>query len=419
MKRNMYDEKVFYGWYVVAAAFIMMATGWGIIFNTASLFIEPVSTDLALSRQSINFTFTIRSICQLVIYLFSGIIFSKLKIKNLMKVASIILPISIFLHSYVEGQSMLYLLTIISGISIVLLGSLPLSVILNNWFYEKKGFVIGLALMGSGLGGMLFNFLSGIWISTYGWRITYKILAIIIFITIVPCVFFVLKIRPQEIGLSPLGKPESNGIDGKDVNETEESGLMLSDARRTTNFWGICLSTALITMSGVSLMNNVSPHLTNIGYSATFSANITALVMGSLAIGKLILGNLYDKIGVRKATFISCISIAIGCFSMIYAQHNIALVMLVLTVGIGCSFLTVALPIITQMVFGQRDYNSILGIISASHSLGGMISPMIIGYIYDLSQSYNPSYTMMTILAVISTLFFQLSLPKEKKILQN
>ena len=186
MKNKLYHGKIFYGWYIVAAGLIIMSVGWGIVFNTASLFIEPVGNDLGLSRQGINTTLTIRSLCQLIVYFFSGILYSKVKIKSLMKIASITLPISFFLNSYAESQAMLYLLTAISGVSIVLVGTLPISIILNNWFHERKGFVIGLALMGSGIGGMLFNFLTGIWIVNFGWRITYQILAIILFVTLIP-----------------------------------------------------------------------------------------------------------------------------------------------------------------------------------------------------------------------------------------
>ncbi len=96
MKKKIYHGRIFYGWYIVAAAFIIMAVGWGIVFNTASLFINPISEELGLSRKAINATFTIRSICQLVISLFSGLIYKKLKMKNLMTVTSLSLALSFF-----------------------------------------------------------------------------------------------------------------------------------------------------------------------------------------------------------------------------------------------------------------------------------------------------------------------------------
>lgn len=412
MGERLYQNRIFYGWYIVIAAFIIMAVGWGITFNTASLFIEPISRDLGLSRETMNTTFSIRSICQLVVALSSIVIYSKFKMKSIMKAASIILPISFFLYSYIESQTTLYLLTSIYCTSIILLGPLPLSMILNNWFFERKGFVIGLALMGSGFGGMLFNFLTGIWITTYGWRITYKILAIILFIIIVPCVFLIIKIHPRDIGLTPLGKSNNCDEDKIDDNKIGSTGILISDALRNAKFWATLFSTVLISMSGVSLMNNLSPHLTNIGYSITFSANIAALSMGSLAFGKMILGYLFDRFGLKKTTLLSCVHIVLGCFSILFAKHNIALIMIIVCVGLGTSFLTVAYPIITDKVFGQKDYRTFFCLISASDSLGGMVSPIILGRIFDISGSYNPSFVVMTIIAIIGTVAFQYNLPK-------
>ena len=79
MKEKIYHGKIFYGWYIVAAAFVIMAVGWGITFNTASLFINPISEDLGLSRKAINMTFTIIFLCQLVISLLQALSIQGLK----------------------------------------------------------------------------------------------------------------------------------------------------------------------------------------------------------------------------------------------------------------------------------------------------------------------------------------------------
>ncbi|NLY66246.1 MAG: MFS transporter [Tissierellia bacterium] len=414
MKEKLYHGKIFYGWYIVAAAFVIMAVGWGITFNTASLFINPISEDLGLSRKAINMTFTIRSLCQLVISLFAGLIYTRLKMKNLMKLTSITLALSFFLHAYVKNLGLLYFLTITASVSMVLLGTLPLSIILNNWFHERIGFVIGLAFTGSGLGGMILNSLIGKWIIAYGWRVTYKILGIILFVAIVPCVFFIIKIHPKEIGLTPLGTGESAASSDSDDGGSEKEGMMLSEAMKTIRFWGLCLSLIFISISGLSLMQNISPHLIDVGYSIDFSANIVALSMGALAIGKMLLGYLLDKLGLRKTSFISSFAILFGCIAMLYPKYLLALAVVIAGAGIGTSYYTVANPVIAQRLYGRKDYNSIYGFISAAHSLGGIISPIIIGFLYDLSGSYFSSFKIMVIISVLTIIIFNFVLPREE-----
>ncbi len=414
MNRRTYKGNIFYGWYIVAAAFIIMAVGWGITFNTASLFINPISEELGLSRKAINMTFTIRSLSQLVISLLAGIIYTKLKMKNLMKVTSITLALSFFFHAYVKNVGLLYLLTLTSSVSMVLLGTLPLAKILSNWFYERLGFVIGLAFMGSGVGGMILNSLVGRWILAYGWRTTYQILALITFIAIAPCVFFVIKIEPREVGLTPLGAKEKAADKDTVKEQQEEEGIMLSEAIRTVRFWGLCISIIFISISGISLISNISPHLIDVGYSITFSANIVALTMGALALGKLVLGYLLDRLGLRITTLLSWLGILFASISMLYVKYNISLAVIIIGVGMGCAYYTVANPVIAQRVYGRKDYSAIYGFISAAHSLGGIIAPIIVGHFYDVAGSYNPAFKLMIIVTIISIIIFNMVLPKEK-----
>src|SRR5690554_2622968 len=128
MRDKIYNGKIFYGWYVVIAAGILLAVCWGITFNTASLFINPISNDFGISRKAINMTFSIRSIIQLTISFFSWILFTSLKLGNMMKVSVIASVISLYLHSRVESLLSLYILTAILGASTVLIGMMPLSI---------------------------------------------------------------------------------------------------------------------------------------------------------------------------------------------------------------------------------------------------------------------------------------------------
>src|SRR5699024_9285560 len=120
-------------------------------------------------------------------------------------------------------------------------------------------------------------------LTSFGWRVTYQFLGILMFLTIVPCVFFVIHIYPKDIGLLPLGKKSKENVK---FNDNGNQGLLLSEAMKTIQFWLISLCAALVSMSINTLMLNISPHLTDIGYSTGFSANIVALSMGSLAIFK-------------------------------------------------------------------------------------------------------------------------------------
>ena len=410
MEKNLYKGNIFYGWFIVAACFIIITTSWGIVYNCAGIFIKPISAELGFTRSQISATMTIRAASHMILALFSGKIFSKYNMIKLMKIATITLFASFFIYSYSISLATFYFFTIITSISVSLISFLPISIILSNWFYERRGFVLGLAFMGSGIGGMIFNSLAGQWIISYGWRSTYQILAIIMLITITPCTFFIIRLRPKDIGLAPLGK-STNTIPNND--NLDEEGIMLSEAIKTIRFWAIFICTVIIAMGNNTLIQSLSPHLSDIGYSVIFSANITALSMGSLAIGKLVLGKLFDSVGIRKATTISIVSTFLAIIGMIYAKYNISIGVIIISSGIGCAFTTISNPIIAQGIFGRRDYSSIYGVLTAASGLGGVFAPIFSAYYFDKTGSYNFSYNILAILCFGVIITFQLIFPKQ------
>ncbi len=409
MKKKLVEGDFFYGWYIVAAGFLIMAVAWGIVYNCSSLFIIPISQDLGFTRSQINLTMTIRSSFQVLISLFSGIIFARYNMKKMMEISVVSLFISYFLHSFVSSLPVLYILTAIAAISTSLITVLPLAIILNNWFNESRGVAIGIAFMGSGVGGMILGGLTGRWIEYFGWRIAYRILSVIMVTVLIPSIFYIVHSQPSELGLEPLG-----GYSEASKSGNAEYGITLSEAKKTIVFWGIITCTLFISLGGNALMTSVAPHLEDVGYTSIFSSNIVALTMGSLAIGKIILGRMYDKYGVRIAGTVACLSTLIGLVGLVFAKSYIGLFAIILGSGIGSAYGTVSNPIITHSLFGKKDYGSINGVLQAANGMGGVLAPMLLGIIYDSRGSYLPSYMVMIVMGIIATTLYQFILPREK-----
>lgn len=373
-------KKIYYGWVVVAAGFLLMATGWGMVYNTASLFLIPISEDMGLLRSQISFTLTLRSLVQFLVALFAGKIYQRFSITRSMKLMSLVLVASYFLLGQAKNIWQIYLLTLSGALANSFIGIVPLSVVISNWFNEKRGFALGLAFMGSGFGGMVYNNLTGRWIIDYGWRFAYRLQALVMFIIIVPVVFFMIKEKPQLMGLEAYGSlREASG----------EEGLSFSQVYRMPYFWLLALMSILINLA-ISIANiSIAPHLVDIGYDFTFAANILALSMAFLAVGKLWLGDLLDKLGLRKAISLSVLGIIFSLVGLVLGQHRGALVLVVVGMGIGSAHGTMVDPYMTRELFGTRDYNTIYGVMAACASFGGILAPILHGLSFDFYGGYE------------------------------
>jgi MFS family permease len=403
-------KNLHYGWIIVAAGFIIMGAGLGIVYNVSSLFVNPISEELGFSRSQANAFFTIRAICQVIAFLLAKKIYQKIRIRRLMQVVTVTLILSFFSYSLMNDNVLIfYLITFVSSMSVSLLTILPLSIIISNWFAEKRGFAVGIAFMGSGIGGMIFNALTGQWLVSLGWRATYQVLSLIIAVLIIPMTFFVIRTEPIEKGLKPYGYKEKKQVNGKFL---EESGLTFKEVIVSTRFWLISVSSILLMLGINGIMAMTGPHLRDLGYSVGFSANIVALSMGALAIGKVVVGRLFDTIGSRGAITASSVAAILGLIGLLFAEYNIALAAIIVGTGIGAAYGSIANTMIAVDLYGRKDYNAVFGILSAVGTTGAIVGPIIIGNIYDITGSYNAALKIAIICGIIAVTLFQFTLKK-------
>jgi len=222
----------------------------------------------------------------------------------------------------------------------------------------------------------------------------------------------VVRIHPREMGLEPYGQlPQT----GSGAASADENGPTFNEALKNMRFYVIGISLICIGISNNGVVTTVAPNLTDVGHSATFAANITSMAMGALAIGKLILGILYDKLGTRKASMLALAAILISNVGMYFARHMIAMPLIILGMGLGAAFCTVALPLVTRDIFGNRAFSTLTGIFTACNNLGSAIGPSLLGTVCDMTGSYTPGYAFQFVLGLVFATLLLLVMPGRKK----
>ena len=112
---GMKKGRIFYGWYIVAAGFLVMFCSIGIVNNCSGLYIKPVCDDMGFSRGAMGVNMTILSACQMIVALFGGKIFVRFDVRNIMRISSIALAVSYFSYSFVQSLPMYYALSVVLG----------------------------------------------------------------------------------------------------------------------------------------------------------------------------------------------------------------------------------------------------------------------------------------------------------------
>ncbi len=399
-----------YGWLIVFSCFMIMSLFLCIVMNCPGLFLISVTEEFGISRSQYTLNTTVISIAMMIVAMNAGKIYSTFSVKKVMMVSSIILPIAYSFYSRATNITTFYVVSAVVGLCLGLCGMVPMSTLITRWFNDKKGLATGLAFTGSGFGGMILQPIIGKLIESQGWRNTYLILAVLMFVLVVPCTVFIIKDYPSDKGIEPLG-----GAKKAEEGTVADDGMTLAEARKKPYFWLFLPLVTLSSAAACSMVQNVSPYVTDLGYAPTVAASLSALSLGVLAACKVILGQIFDKKGSLFTTVmsLSCLVAAAACYGS--AVNTVFLYAGIVVSGLGIAYTTVGYPINTQSMFGKKDYSAIYGNIASFSSIGTALGSPITSLIYDATGSYRMAWLMWAAVnAIAIVVFIALSKMAEK-----
>ena len=111
--------------------------------------------------------------------------------------------------------------------------------------------------------------------------------------------------------------------------------------------------------------------------------------------GRLLTGLLVDRIGTRKSMAICFILLIVGFLWLQVAREAWMLYLFAAIYGVAHgSFFTLISPTVARL-FGIDFHGVLLGIVLFSGNLGGAIGPVVAGYIFDLTRSYQLVFLLL------------------------
>ena len=367
-------------WLMVLAGMMVTGVSYGIVLNCFGLFVKPVSDLMGFSRQGFATSLTIVYVFYMLGSIYSGKLIERFGLRRLMRIAAVVLPCAYFGNSLCTQLWQFYVMAALQGMCVPFLSFIAFAVIIPRWFQEKRGLAIGLTFMGSGLGGMLFNTLAGEWVVALGPVQTFRMLAVIVACVLIPLVFFVIRTTPAHAReASAEAKPLP----------AAETGATLGEALRSMTFYMLLAFVMLIGFTTSVLNHNVVPRLSDLGFDPSYAARVNAVYMGVLCIGKVLLGVINDRIGVKKTNLLAMSCVLLGLVGLYFSQHQAMHVAVVVGSGLGCAMGSVSYPMLTEYACGKKDYAAVYGVINALSVFGGAVCPTLTNAIYDSTGSYD------------------------------
>lgn len=389
-----------------------MASSVGITQNCFNLFSIEIMNELKFTASQVQVMNTIATLMTMVSALVVGTVFNKFSMRRAMPVYAICLTGGFFLYSTVNSLAQLYILSALVGFGRGGVAVVPCGLLMNNWFKEKRGFATGIALAGSTAGGFVFVRIANAIIASMDWRRAYMVLGVMAAVLIIPTVIFVIREKPEDKGLRPYGATEENTASAV---KAEFTGISRKKFLKTSAFWMLGITFFLISAINMGLQNNVSIYLTmQKGQTRELAADVASILLLSQVVGKILLGSIYDKKGVKFGSAYGCVVFLLSIVTIMLAGNKAFAIIFGVIVGLALSMTTCTPPLLTSLAVGRREYSSIYGLLNAFATAGVALGPVIAGFIYDHTESYDLAWIIFAVVAVVILVLTILAMNKSK-----
>ena len=401
---------VFYGYVVVAAAFLIMAVSSGAIFSF-SVFFAPLQEQFGWSRALTSSAFSLQMVVQGVLSMGSGRLNDRFGPRTILSVCSLFLGLGFILVSRIDAIWQLYLLygvMIGAGVSGT---SVPLMSTVARWFRARRGVMTGIVMAGVGAGTMFMPPLANWLIRTLSWRSSFMVVGLLLMVAI-PLAARFLKRDPAQVGLQPLGGDAV--IDGP-PSSAARWGLLFSEAVRTRQFWLLVVAFAGFGFTVHSVMVHVVIHASGLGLSPTSAAGIMTAIGGLGVVGRVGIGGLADRLGAKRLLVIQFALLSLSLFWLATARDAWGIFASASLFGFAFGGIVPLNSYIVAELFGLRAHGAILGAFGLSIGIGSAIGPVFTGYCYDVLASYVVPFASCGGVAAVSALLLSLVGPLSAK----
>jgi len=220
------------GWLIVGILFVSWFIVWGGGLNTASVFYPPLLKSFGWSRAKLSAGFAVGALSAGLTGPLIGWLCDRFDVRKVMVAGVAVTFIAYLALSRTQTYAQFVVINLAVGIGVVACTGIPSSIVVANWFNERRGLAMGISLAGASIGGALMTPVASHVIGASGWRVGYLVLAVPMAAIVIPLLAVFLKGRPE---VAPVSASEAASP------PMELPGLEVKQAFMERSIWLITL----------------------------------------------------------------------------------------------------------------------------------------------------------------------------------
>ncbi len=304
---------------------------------------------------------------------------------------------------------------------------------LNQWFRRHRGLAMGLAGMGTAIGGTFIAPLMGFLVLNAGWRPAAFISGVVILAVVIPMSLLIRR-DPESMGLRPDGDPVPEGEvniaevlagNGEDAGDDGHGAAILhagepdftaAEAMKTPTYWMLVLAVGMrnVVHSGTQflLVPLVVWFLMGSGRTEGDAQPIAVAFVGVMSFSLLLMTPIIGWLGDRwsKQRLSSACMIG-GALSLLVLVNGTGHIWQVVAFVVLAAFSETANPLAWAIMgdfFGRRSYATLRGWQHLPDQLMSMSTPVWMGVIFDRTDSFKWALIPLVIIYCLAAIFYWL-----------
>lgn len=399
---------MYYGWRIVAAAYVSLFISVGFLFYSFGVFFPALVEEFGGSRFAVAIGLAVMNVCMAIAAPFLGKAVDERSIRNIMLIGAVLLGFGFLLSSRITAIWQFYvLLGTLLGLGAAMVGQLPSSTLVSNWFVKRRGMALGIATMGVSMSGVVMAPVTTMLIARFGWRGTFVVFGVLAAAIVLPVVALIVVNRPEDMGLLPDGdsKPLLDPLDemqhGHAVHFAEFSARGTIMQR---NFWAITILVGLNFFSMGAILTHMIAHTRDMGIEPLKASFVITACAGVGVTGKLLFGYIADFVDTRIAMLCALGFQAAGTIILLNAHSYGALLAVGAVFGMGMGGIVPLWGSLIGEYFGRMSFGRVMGLMSPCMlpiQVGGV---PFAGLVYDRTGSYTFAFQTFLGVYVIAAL---------------
>ncbi len=392
-------------WVICAGSVLVFFTSIGLTPGTFSVHAPFMIEEWGLTNTQNSSIVSVRTFAGLVAIYLCGVYYNKLfSLRVGMSIGVVLGGIGFFIFSQADSFAMGCIAACFTGACYGFAGSVPVSIIIANWFNKKRVTAMSIAFASSGIAAWIVPpIVSRLIVATSLSNAFIIEGCVIIGIAIVA--FLLLRNKPEDVGVEPLG--------GKDFLEAEKKTkkkVEIFHPTKASQAMVYVVSFIIGAINFTAYNHFTVLYTTDGGWDPVTASGFLSMAGFALLVGKLLGGWLADRYSARSTAFIFFgFTLAAMIMAPLLCDVSNSMIprITMLVYGIGGILATTGISAYALELSTKEDYPRVARWSYVVYGISSVICSYGMGFIADMTGGYAPAYYVLAAVTVIGFLLLQ------------